>query len=265
MSDQSVRSAPAWRKQSWDGVVEMAPQEGSREKTMASTSASLETHVRFEDVLDHLPISCTTKYRKGQTIYGLNHASKSIYMVVTGTVGVSQIADGGRELLLELVRPDELFGESAFLDVPRRCEQAIAIERAELMTWPISEIEGLVTKRPPLAMALLQFLARRNAELTRRIESLSIDTIERRLARSLIRLSERLGTPEEDGSVRMMPFTHVMLSRYVGTTREVVTHHMNRLRKQGHVRYSREGIHLNHRSLRMVLDKNAPIPTETGR
>lgn len=242
----------------------MTPREMLNEKTIASTSGPLERRVPLEDVLDHLPVSCTTRYRKGQTIYGSNNVSRSIYLVVAGTVGVSQITDGGKELLLELVRPDELFGESAFLDVPGRCEQAIAIEKAELMAWPISDIQGLVTKRPPLAMALLQFLAQRNAELTRRIESLSVDTIERRLARSLIRLSERLGTPEEDGSVRMMPFTHVMLSRYVGTTREVVTHHMNRLRKQGHVRYSREGIHLNHGSLRMVLDKHISTSAETS-
>jgi CRP/FNR family transcriptional regulator len=180
-----------------------------------------------------------------------------MYLVVTGTVGISQIAEDGRELLLELVRPDELFGESAFLDAPRRSEQAIAIERVELMTWPISDMESLVRKRPPLAVALLQFLAQRNAELTRRIESLSIDSVERRLARSLIRLSERLGSPEEDGGVRMMPFTHVLLSRYVGTTREVVTQYMNRFRKQGYVSYSRQGIVLYRGTLREVLDRHA--------
>ena len=143
--------------------------------------------------------------------------------MVTGKVGISQIAEDGSEVLLEIVRPDEFFGESAIIDVPRRSEQATAIEKARLMTWAVSDMEDLVMKRPRLAVALLQILAQRNAEFTRRIESFSVDTIERRLARSLIRFSERLGTPEEDGSVRMMPFTHALLSRYVGTSRELVT------------------------------------------
>jgi CRP/FNR family transcriptional regulator len=124
------------------------------------------------------------------------------------------------------------------------------------MTWAISDMEDLVMKRPRLAVALLQILAQRNAELTLRIESFSIDTIERRLARALIRFSERLGTPEEDGSVRMMPFTHAMLSRYVGTSREIITQYMNRFRKQGYVVYSRRGILLHRDALKTVLDRS---------
>jgi CRP/FNR family transcriptional regulator len=230
---------------------------------MAARTATLEKHTRLEDVLGHLPVSSTTQYRKGQRIYGPDDVSKSIYLVVTGTVGISQIAEDGRELLLELVRPDELSGESAFLNDPGRSEQAMAIEKVDLMTWAVSDMEALVRRRPPLAVALLQFLAQRNADLTRRIESLSIDSIERRLARSLIRLSERLGTPEEDGSVRMMPFTHVLLSRYVGTTREIVTQHMNRFRKQGYVSYSRQGIRLYRGTLRTVLDRPGVSPAQT--
>jgi CRP/FNR family transcriptional regulator, cyclic AMP receptor protein len=67
------------------------------------------------------------------------------------------------------------------------------------MIWPVAEIEDLVMKRPRLAVALLQVLALSNAELNRRIESFSIDTIERRLARSLIHFSDWLGTPQRTG------------------------------------------------------------------
>ncbi len=221
---------------------------------MPATATTLQKRTRLEDILENLPVTGTEHYRKGQTIYGPDDLSAKIYLVITGTVGISQIAEDGRELLLELLRPDELFGESGFLGDPGRFDKAMAIERAELMSWAISDVEALIGRRPPLAVALLHFLAQRNASLTRRIESLSIDTVERRLARSLIRLSERLGTPKDDGSVRMMPITHGLLSRYVGTTREIVTLHMNRFRKQGYVSYSRKGISLCRGRLRAVLD-----------
>jgi len=220
---------------------------------MTSSTTSLELQTQYEDVLAHLPVSDTTEYGKGQMIYGPNDPSRSIHLVVTGKVGISQIADNGREVLLEIVRPDEVFGESAFLGVPRRPEQATAIEKAKVMTWAISEVEGLVMKRPRLAVALLQILAQRNAELTWRIQSFTIDTIERRLARSLIRFSERLGTPEEDGAVRMMPFTHAQLAHYIGTSREIVTQYMNRFRKRGYVIYSRRGILLHRDALKASI------------
>jgi len=220
---------------------------------MASSTRSPAVDKRTEDALAHLPVSRTTDFGKGQTIYGPDRPSKSIYLVVTGKVGISQIAEDGSEVLLDIVRPDELFGESAFLDVPPS-ERATAIENARVMTWAVSDMEDLVMKRPRLAVALLQILAHRNAEFTRRIESFSIDNIERRLARSLIRFSERLGTPAGDGAVWMMPITHVLLSRYVGTSREIINRYMNRFRKQGYVTYSRRGIVLYGDTLRTVLD-----------
>jgi CRP-like cAMP-binding protein len=125
------------------------------------------------------------------------------------------------------------------------------------MSWAVSDIEDLITKRPRLALALLQILSQRNAELIRRVESLSIDTVEQRLARSLIRLSGRLGSTARDGCVRMMPLTHTLLSRYIGTSREIVTHHMNRFRRRGLLNYSRAGISFDCNTLRTVFDGTA--------
>ena len=219
--------------------------------TSSATSLSLET--RMEDPLAHLPVSATTEYRKGQIIFGPPAFSKSIYLVITGKVGISQIAENGTEVLLEIVRPDELFGESAFIGIPQPPQRATAIEKVSVMAWDISDIEDLVMKRPRLAVALLQILVQRNLECNRRIESFSLDNIERRLARTLIRFSERLGAQEEDGSIRMIPLTHEMLSRYVGTSREIITLHMTRLRRQGCVRYSRRGMVLYCDTLKTVL------------
>lgn len=204
-------------------------------------------------VLEMLPASAATEYDKGEVIYLPDSLPDSLYLVVTGKVKISHIGRDGSEVLLEIVRPDEFFGESALLDVPRRSEQATAIEKATLRTWAFSGPEDLVTNRPPLAAALLQSLAERNADFIGRIRSFSTDTVERRLARALIRFSERLGTLEQDGAVRMMPLTHTLLSRYVGTSREIVTGHMNRLRKRGYVSYSRESIRLYRDALKASI------------
>jgi CRP-like cAMP-binding protein len=116
------------------------------------------------------------------------------------------------------------------------------------MAWSSAEIEDMVAKRPRLAVALLQILAKRSIDFTERIESLSVENIVRRLARSLIRFADREGARGENGSARMAPLTHELLAQYVGTSREIVTHYMNQFRKQGYLQYSRRGI---------VLDRNA--------
>ena len=112
-------------------------------------------------------------------------------------------------------------------------------------------------RRPKLAVALLQILVQRTIEFTHRIESFSVDNIARRLARSLIRFSERLGAEAEDGSVRMVPFTHELLSQYVGTSREIVTHYMNQFRRQGYLKYSRKEVVLYRDAFKEYLRQTA--------
>src|SRR5437764_14412493 len=175
-------------------------------------------------------------------IYNQDQPSTSIYLVIDGKVKVSRLADDGHQVVVDIYQPDEFFGESAFLNLPHRSEQATALDNTRLMTWTTVEIEDMVTRRPRLAVALLQILAQRSVDFTQRIESFSADNIAKRLARSLIRFSDRLGTPVEDGSVRMAPFTHELLSQYVGTSREIVTHYMNQFRRQGYLKYSRKEV-----------------------
>ena len=115
-----------------------------------------------------------------------------------------------------------------------------------LMTWTSAIVEDVIMRRPRLAVALLQVLAQRNIYLAQRIESFSRDAIERRVARALIRFSERFGTKAEDGdgSICMPAFTHQELSQYVGTTREIVTHYMIEFRRKGFIKYSRSEVTL---------------------
>jgi CRP/FNR family cyclic AMP-dependent transcriptional regulator len=211
---------------------------------------------RLEDPLAHLPCSSIVEYRRGQVIYSQDQPSTSIYLVIDGKVKVCRMADDGRQVVVDIYQADEFFGESAFLNSATRDEQALALENTKVMTWTTAEIEDLVLRRPRLAIALLQILVQRSIQFGHRIESFSVDNIARRLARALIRFSERLGHSAEDGSVQMMPFTHELLSQYVGTSREIVTHYMNQFRRQGYLRYSRKGILLYRDALREWIRQN---------
>ena len=224
---------------------------------MASTARMFTPQRTLEDPLAHLPCSTIEEYKRGQSVYSQDQPSTSIYLVIEGKVKVSRMADDGHQVVVDIYQTDEFFGESALLNLPQRAEQATAMEGTKLMAWTTSEIEDIVSKRPRLAVALLQILVQRTIDFGQRIESFSVDNISRRLARSLIRFSERMGSPEADGSMRMAPFTHEMLAQYVGTSREIVTHYMNQFRRQGYLRYSRKGIVLYHDAFKEWLHQEA--------
>ncbi|MGD0872888.1 MAG: Crp/Fnr family transcriptional regulator [Bryobacteraceae bacterium] len=223
---------------------------------MASSPMAYAPPRPLEDPLAHLPCSTILEFRKGQIVYSQDQPSTSLYLVIEGKVKVSRLSDDGHQVVVDIYQPDEFFGESAFLNLPHRAEQVTTLEDTKLMAWTAAEIEDIVLKRPRLAMAMLQILVQRTINLTHRIESFSADNIARRLARSLLRFSERLGTPQPDGSVKMAAFTHELLSQYVGTSREIVTHYMNQFRRMGHLQYSRRGIVLYRTPFEQWLREN---------
>ena len=210
----------------------------------------------LEDPLAHLPCSTILEYKKGQTIYDHDQPSSSVYLVIGGKVKVCRITDDGRQVVVDIYQADEFFGESAFLGNGQRAEMAMALENVKVMTWTTADIEEISMKRPKLAIAMMQLLVQRSVDFAFRIESFSVDNIARRLARTLIRFSERLGARQDDGSIQMIPFTHELLSQYVGTSREIVTHYMNQFRREGYLRYSRKGIMLHREPMREWLRQN---------
>jgi CRP/FNR family transcriptional regulator len=197
------------------------------------------------------------EYRKGEVIYSHDQPCNNLYLVISGTVKITRISDRGSQVMLDLYRPDEFFGEAAFVSLGHTSEQAVAHQKTTLMAWRVGDIEAMIMKRPQLAMALLQAFGQRALGFAERIESLSVDSIDKRLARTLLRFSERLGTLQTNGSVVMEPLTHELLAQYVGTSRELVTCRMTKFRRQGYLQYSRKEITLYQDALRAwVQDAN---------
>ena len=225
---------------------------------MATTSSVVQHQQRpLEDPLAHLPCNRIVEFRKGDMIYNQDQPPTGIYLVIAGKVKVSRLSPDGNQVVVDIYQADEFFGEAAILSLPQRADMAMALEGVKLMTWTVEEIEAITMKQPRLAIALIQMLVQRTIDFTGRIESFSSDNISRRLARSLIRFSERLGTAQDDGSVNMLPFTHELLAQYIGTSREIVTLYMNRFRKQGYLGYSRKGITLYRDSFPDWLGRSA--------
>ena len=149
----------------------------------------------LEDPLAYLPCSHILEYQKKQAIYSPERPCVNLYVIIAGKVLVRRMtADGDRELLVDIYVVDEFFGDWALADSINNDEEAIAVEQnTKVMTWTDTEIEQLIMRRPRLGIALIQLLTRRCIDYSRRIESCSSDNVARRLARSLIHFSERLG------------------------------------------------------------------------
>ncbi len=215
--------------------------------------AKLTPSREMEDALMYLPRKGVTDYRRGQIIFDEHQPSKGLHLVVQGRVKVSIPLDDGTQTVVDIFTTDDFFGESSLLGSQQYAERAIALDNVTLMSWTSAEIEEQIERQPRLGVALLQMLVKRGLDYEERLQSFALDKTPERVVRSLLRFADRLGTRTEDGSIRIPPLTHQVISEYVGTSREIVTFQMNHLRQKGFLRYSRKGIQVYADALREYL------------
>jgi CRP-like cAMP-binding protein len=205
-----------------------------------------------EELLSWLPQKAILTFYKGSIVRNASDPS-SIYLVVSGTVMRLRHSEIGKEVLVNICRTGDIFGEAGFHAGAPHADSVVAFERTELLRWKMTEIEEMVERNPRIAITLLEESARHQRELVHRIEVLATDGILRRLVRSLLFLGEHFGEHGENDSIRLIPLPHSTLGQYIGASRAMISEHMGQLRDRGYLAYSRQGIILWKKRLEQLL------------
>jgi CRP-like cAMP-binding protein len=207
----------------------------------------------YEDPLTYLPRKPIQEFSRGGTIYDPQQPSDHVYVVILGRVKITNIAEDGCQTIGRLVCAEGLFGESCLIGSTPRSETAIALDNVTVMAWSAAEIELQIEREPRLGIALSQHLVLQCIELQDRIESMAVHKTPERVMLALLQLGADLGSPMADGAIRVPSLTHHTIAGYVGTSREIVTFQMNRLRRLSLIRYSRKYIDIYPQAIRETL------------
>src|SRR5579864_3519325 len=218
----------------------------------------------MEDPLAYLLRKPIQEFGKGRVIYHPQQPSDRMYMVVLGRVKVTSTADDGYETIGRIVCAEGLFGEGVLVG-GRASESAMALDTASVMSWTRDEIEQQIEREPRLGIALAQYLVRQCMALQDRIESMAVLKTPERVMVGLAQLAGMLGAPLPDGAMRIASLTHQTIAEYVGTSREIVTFQMNRLRRLGMIRYTRRYIDVSTGAVKDALrQQEITVPQGAG-
>ena len=168
-------------------------------------------------------------YRKKQTIFSQGDPSASMFYVLSGTVKLTIVSQQGKEVVIAIVRPGELFGESCIsLKAPIRGHSAIALSTARLMTICREAILQMLRAGGDLPLNLISFLFRRNRQIQEDLASRLMDSAEQNVAR-LISSFVQLG-----GKGASVPkISQQTIADMLGITRQRVNVLARRLRLSG--------------------------------
>ena len=125
---------------------------------------------------------------QGEVLFQQDEPAEALFLVEAGRLKLTQLTTDGRELIVRIVGPGEVFAAMAVLDGKTYPFSATAVEESRVMAWSRSLLPGLFQEHPQLQANLLQVVGAHARETMDRFRELATEPVPQRLARALLRL-----------------------------------------------------------------------------
>jgi CRP/FNR family transcriptional regulator len=159
---------------------------------------------------------------RGDRLFDEGDAGDRLYVVLEGKIKLTRAASDGRENLLSVLGPGEMFGELSLFDPRPRTSSAVAVTDVRLAALAHADLLNWLTGRPDVALHLLRALARRLRRANDVTADLVFTDVPGRVAKALLDLADRFGEQQEDGLQVHHDLTQEELAQLVGASRETV-------------------------------------------
>jgi CRP/FNR family transcriptional activator FtrB len=183
-----------------------------------------------DDALRHLAArSALRHFDRDEILFRAGDPPEYLHVLIEGTVQLSAATSGGREAVVELLRPVDAFLMAAALVSQPYLLSARTVEPAQILLIPLHLLLSELKTNPELTLSLLGSMARQYRHLVREIKNLRLRTAAQRLALYLLRLVEVDG----DAQAAQLPHDKKLLADRLGMTPESFSRAISELRQHG--------------------------------
>ncbi len=120
--------------------------------------------------LQLLAASCRERdYPAGAALLRQGETGVGLFIVVSGSVRVTQRQEGGEERELALLSRGDVVGEMSLLDDLPRSATATAVEPSRTLVLPVWDFRAALREAPDIAIKLLAVLSRRLRQTEQRM------------------------------------------------------------------------------------------------
>ncbi len=165
-----------------------------------------------------------------------------VYVVVEGRIKLSQLSQDGQQVLMRVATPGMLIAAIGMVAGAVYPVTAQAAEDSQVLYWTQAEMLALIERFPALALNAMRLLAGHVREFQDRYRELATERVERRLARTVLRLATQTGRKTEEGVLLDIPLTRQDLAEMSGTTLYTVSRLLSQWENKGLVLVGRERV-----------------------
>ena len=176
---------------------------------------------------------------RGEVLFEEGDAGDTMYVIIRGKMKLGRKSTDGRENLLSVLGPSEMFGELSLFDPGPRTATLTAVGDTTVYEVGHAAVVNWLEANPTVAKHLLEALARRLRRTNDALADLVFSDVPGRVAKALVELSTRFGEQTSDGVRVGHDLTQEELAQLVGASRETVNKALADFTARGWVR--REG------------------------
>lgn len=164
----------------------------------------------------------SVKIGKGGILFKEGDEGEHVYVIVDGKLKLGTSSGDGRENLLSILGPGEMFGELSLFDPGPRTSTATAVTDAKLLSLSHEKLIPWLKGNPEVSLHLLARLAQRLRRTNEAVGDLVFSDVPGRVAKALMDLGARFGKQTDDGLFVHHDLTQEELAQLVGASRETV-------------------------------------------
>jgi len=198
-------------------------------------------------------------FSRGSLVYAPRDAADGLLLLASGRVKIYTITDDGKEAILALIEPGEVFGELAVIDGGAREDYAEACEKADVVFIPVDAAKELMDANHRVSLAITKLIGLRRRRLERRLKNLLFRSTRQRVVHALLDLAEQYGRVSPEGVKLQVRLSHQELANLIGATRESVTLVLGELQLEKCLRVARRRIVLTDVAA-LAAGVNVPAP-----
>ncbi|WP_353147808.1 Crp/Fnr family transcriptional regulator [Pollutimonas bauzanensis] len=178
----------------------------------------------------------------GDAAFRQGEVADRFFVLLHGHLKVVQITPDGEQIVVRYVSPGEVFGIARAMRRPNYPASTIAVQESLALSWPSTEWEQFTTTNPHFASNALQTVGQRLQDAHSRIQELSTEEVEQRVARAILRLVDQSGQQTPEGVMIDFPITRQDIAEMTGTTLHTVSRLMSAWKERGLVTSGRKRI-----------------------
>jgi len=182
------------------------------------------------------------KFTAGETLFREGDAAGEAFLLQEGRVRLLKHIRGVDRSLIVL-KPGDLFGESALLDSAARSSTAVALTDGVALALDRDTFRSLLVNYSAIAVRVMEQLVRRVRDAEDQIEILMLGSSQFKVVSTLLKLAWRMSETVTSAPIEIA-VSPVELASRVGLDVDSVKRDVQRLRDQGYVRITGERIEL---------------------